>query len=116
MRKLFLAFAMLSLFSAVSFAQVNVKETNNSNKELLKTAPNSELSQSENNLNTTQKLPEDFPVFKDTGNKKEDRKIFHEAKQEWIKNNPERFEKIRNYNLNQSMGKSQTPKITNDEK
>ena len=114
MRKLFLAFAMLSLFSAVSFAQVNVKETNNSDKELLKTAPNSELSQSENNLNTTQKLPEDFPVFKDTGNKKEDRKIFHEAKQEWIKNNPERFKKIRNYNLNQSVPQITTKDFKNE--
>ncbi len=44
-------------------------------------------------------VPEDFPRFKDTGNPKADLDRYYQAKQEWIKNNPERFEKIKHLNL-----------------
>lgn len=40
-------------------------------------------------------VPEDFPRYKDTGNPKLDKANYHDAKQLWIKNNPERFEKIK---------------------
>lgn len=44
-------------------------------------------------------VPEDFPRYKDTGNPKQDCARYHEAKQEWIRNNPERYEKIKHLNL-----------------
>jgi len=50
-------------------------------------------------------LPSDFPIFKETGNPKQDLANFHDAKQAWIKANPERFEKIKHLNLNVSIPK-----------
>ena len=46
------------------------------------------------------KIPEDFPKYVDTGDPKNDRVRFYEEKQKWIKENPERFEKIKHLNLN----------------
>jgi hypothetical protein len=40
-------------------------------------------------------VPDDFPRFKNTGNPKQDADNYHQAKQLWIKNNPEKFEKIK---------------------
>jgi len=56
-----------------------------------------------NNQETISQLPTDFPVFIDTGNKKQDLANFHDAKQKWIKENPERFKKIQKLNLNESI-------------
>jgi len=53
----------------------------------------------DNNIKTSQNIPDDFPKYIDTGNPKIDKDNYYEAKQEWIKNNPERFEKIRTLNL-----------------
>ncbi len=44
-------------------------------------------------------VPEDFPKFIDTGNPKKDLDNYYKAKQEWIRKNPERFEKIKHLNL-----------------
>ena len=44
-------------------------------------------------------VPDDFPRYKDTGNSKLDVTKYHDAKQEWIKNNPVRFEKIKHLAL-----------------
>ncbi len=44
-------------------------------------------------------VPEDFPKFEDTGHPKADLDRYYRAKQEWIKNNPEKFEKIKHLNL-----------------
>jgi len=56
-----------------------------------------------NNAEKTSILPADFPKYIDTGNKKQDLANFHEAKQKWIKENPERFKKIQKLNLNESI-------------
>jgi len=39
-------------------------------------------------------LPQDYPRFESTGNQVEDNKKYTEAKQEWIKNNPEKYRQI----------------------
>ncbi len=71
--------------------EANYNSTNFQNKiEYLK---NLEQYRKENNV------PEDFPRFIDTGNPKKDLDNYYKAKQEWIKNNPERFEKIKHLNL-----------------
>ncbi len=44
-------------------------------------------------------VPDDFPRYKDTGNRKTDMDRYYKAKQNWIKKNPERFELIKNLNL-----------------
>lgn len=44
-------------------------------------------------------VPIDFPHYIDNGNPKLDKANYHDAKQEWIKNNPERFEKIKHLAL-----------------
>lgn len=44
-------------------------------------------------------IPADFPHYIDNGNLKLDKVNYHNAKQEWIKNNPERFEKIKHLAL-----------------
>ncbi len=44
-------------------------------------------------------VPEDFPRYIDTGNPKIDLVNYYNAKQKWIKKNPERFEKIKTLNL-----------------
>lgn len=47
----------------------------------------------------TNNVPDDFPRYQDTGNPKIDESNYHDAKQEWIKNNPARFEKIKHLAL-----------------
>jgi len=42
---------------------------------------------------------QDFPVYIDTGNEKQDEENYENRKQEWIKNNPERFKKIKHLSL-----------------
>lgn len=44
-------------------------------------------------------IPDDFPRYINTGNEKQDEELYFNAKQEWIKNNPERFEKIKHLAL-----------------
>lgn len=44
-------------------------------------------------------VPSDFPRYIDTGNPKQDCARYHEAKQDWIRNNPELYEKIKHLNL-----------------
>ena len=48
---------------------------------------------------TSVSIPADFPKYIDTGNPKKDRADYHEAKQKWIKENPEAFEKIKHLHL-----------------
>jgi hypothetical protein len=47
----------------------------------------------------TNNVPEDFPRYIDTGNPKIDETNYHNAKQEWIRSNPDRFEKIKHLAL-----------------
>lgn len=44
-------------------------------------------------------IPESFPKFIDTGNPKTDEANYHDAKQKWIKEHPEEFEKIKHLHL-----------------
>ena len=44
-------------------------------------------------------VPEDFPKYINTGNSKTDAAHYYQQKQLWIKNNPERFEKIKHLAL-----------------
>jgi len=44
-------------------------------------------------------VPEDFPKYINTGNSKTDTAHYYQQKQLWIKNNPERFEKIKHLAL-----------------
>lgn len=44
-------------------------------------------------------VPDDFPRYIDTGNSKIDLTNYYNAKQKWIKKNPERFELIKTLNL-----------------
>jgi len=44
-------------------------------------------------------VPDDFPKYTDTGNHKLDCANYNNAKQQWIKNNPARFEKIKHLAL-----------------
>lgn len=45
-------------------------------------------------------IPNDFPKYVDTGDSKQDKAKFHEAKQAWIQKYPNRFEKIKHLDLN----------------
>lgn len=44
-------------------------------------------------------IPNDFPRYIETGNPKLDGENYYEAKQAWIKSNPDRFEKIKHLSL-----------------
>lgn len=44
-------------------------------------------------------IPEDFPRCLNTGNKRQDEDNYYKAQGVWIKNNPERFKKIKNTSL-----------------
>lgn len=44
-------------------------------------------------------IPESFPKYIDTGDPKQDEANYYEAKQKWIRENPEEFEKIKHLNL-----------------
>ena len=44
-------------------------------------------------------VTDDFPRYRDTGNPKIDKANYHDAKQEWIKDHPVEFEKIKHLNL-----------------
>jgi len=44
-------------------------------------------------------IPEDFPKYIDTGDRKHDMNLYHERKQEWIKNNPELYNRIKHISL-----------------
>lgn len=44
-------------------------------------------------------IPESFPKYIDTGNPKEDEANYYEAKQKWIKDHPDEYQKIRHLNL-----------------
>jgi hypothetical protein len=48
---------------------------------------------------TETKIPADFPKYKDTGNPKQDRADYYDAKQKWIKEHPVEFEKIKHLHL-----------------
>jgi len=48
-----------------------------------------------NEYRISNNIPEDFPRYINTGNPKIDEAIYYDAKQEWIKKNPARFEKIK---------------------
>ena len=41
-------------------------------------------------------IPEDFPRCQNTGNKRLDEDNYYKAQEIWIKNNPDRFNKIKN--------------------
>lgn len=74
--------------------KIEVKETKfNQKKPELKPAYPTEEYLKINNV------PDDFPRYIDTGNPKEDAARYHEAKQIWIRKNPDRFEKIKHLNL-----------------
>lgn len=45
------------------------------------------------------KVPADFPKYIDTGNPKQDADNYYLAKQAWIKNHPESFQKIKHLSL-----------------
>lgn len=47
----------------------------------------------------TIEIPESFPKYIDTGNPKEDEARYYEAKQKWIKEHPQEYEKIKHLNL-----------------
>ena len=42
---------------------------------------------------------QDFPIYIDTGNEKQDEEIYEQRKKEWIKNNPKKFNKIKHLSL-----------------
>ncbi|MFH2094245.1 MAG: hypothetical protein ABIJ16_00990 [Bacteroidota bacterium] len=44
-------------------------------------------------------IPESFPKYIDTGNPKEDEAAYYEAKQKWIREYPDEYEKIKHLNL-----------------
>jgi nitrate/TMAO reductase-like tetraheme cytochrome c subunit len=69
------------------------KKASNKYQSKIEYLKNLEQYRKENNV------PEDFPRFIDTGNPKNDLDNYYKAKQEWIKNNPEKFEKIKHLNL-----------------
>lgn len=48
-------------------------------------------------------LPPSFPKYVNTGNAKEDQKRYHEAKQNWINNNPEIYKNISSVNQKKQM-------------
>lgn len=92
---------LLGLLCATSltlFSQTETKKELNSGFEegLIK-------EQTTNSLKSQEKLPSDFPVYKNTGNVKSDSDAFHKAKQKWIKENPKRYEEIKHLNLNVSI-------------
>jgi len=78
----------------------NTKAPRDNNSEYCASCPKSETNV---NTKTVSLLPSDFPVFVNTGNKKQDLANFHNAKQKWIKENPERFKEIQKLNLNESI-------------
>lgn len=66
-----------------------------------------------NTLNTTQnQLPADFPKYVNSGNEKEDIKIYNQAKLEWIEKNKEIYDEISN--SIKSQNKQARPKFERD--
>jgi hypothetical protein len=117
MKKIIVLASML-VVSSVVFSQTNQNSNNKTlkgKKEVLKEDPNKKgcpsCPKSDNEFGQTESidinfeikklevvLPSDFPSYVDTGNPKQDLANFHEAKQEWIKNNPENLKKIKHIN------------------
>lgn len=105
-----LTIALILMLPLLSFSQKTVnKETNNKSestaivvkKQIQPLVVHSErptyiYSDEYRNSNG---VPEDFPKFVNTGNSKLDADTYYYAKQLWIKNNPERFEKIKHLAL-----------------
>jgi hypothetical protein len=51
------------------------------------------------NERTMYSIPDDFPRIINTGNQRKDEDDYYKAQEVWIKNNPERFKKIKNTSL-----------------
>jgi hypothetical protein len=108
MKKSNVLLGLLLLASVSLFSQTKTSQTKTSQIKTKKELTiNSDLKvikeQSKTSVMTQEKLPSDFPLYKNTGDKKADGQAFHDAKQKWIKDNPERFEKIKHLNLNVSI-------------
>jgi|GEM_PF-2793017 len=81
-----------SIETNVKQKQVSIQK-NDIREESMEKYKNMEQYRQEHNV------PDDFPRYKDTGNRKMDLDRYYKAKQKWIKRNPERFELIKNLNL-----------------
>jgi len=106
MRKTIL-FAFAFSIASFAFSQTNKsqkleKAPRENNSEYCASCPKSDTN-IDKDKHVVSKLPSDFPKYIDTGNKKQDLATFHEAKQKWIKENPERYKKLQKLNLNESI-------------
>lgn len=105
---------LLGIFCFIASASFSQTQMNNQKSSLIDGNEHRVIKDVESPTTPTiSKLPSDFPKFLDTGNSKNDLQIFHDAKQKWITENPERFEKIKHLNLNESI---QSKKNMNYEK
>jgi hypothetical protein len=104
----------LFLMPILTYSQQNEEKSNVLKKETsVKTVKRADLNQLQNqNTNPSQMIkpcseaerisngiPDDFPRCLNTGNKRQDEDNYYKAQEVWIKNNPERFKKIKNTSL-----------------
>ncbi len=85
-----------------SVKQKNIKIDKKEAKKINRTSPLQEKIYYLKHLEEYRKennVPDDFPRYHDTGNPKKDLDTYYQAKQEWIKKNPEKFEKIKHLSL-----------------
>lgn len=91
-------FGILFVFMLFS-ASVMFAQTSNQRPEKTKENPNPNMEKvqvettvlSDKEINESKGLPEDFPVYRNTGNKEADDAHYAEEKRIWIENNPEKY-------------------------
>lgn len=100
------------LFPFIVFSQQSEKKDNIQKKETYNTDVKKLVLTQDQQMGATQMIkpssenermllgiPDDFPRCLNTGNKRQDEDIYYKAQEVWIKNNPERFKKIKNTSL-----------------
>jgi len=110
MKSFLLIFASMLILPCIVFSQhTDNKDSGNKTKSKIVVVKKPIKTQSVNLSRYTYKysseyridngVPDDFPKYIDTGNHKIDAANYYNAKQQWIRNNPEGFEKIKHLAL-----------------